>query len=161
VATLAPGPSAFPEARGASADPAPNPDEAAYSVTTPLPVFYSCSKCPAYCCSYPQIPVTPKDERRLARGLGKSVEEVRRKVTKEGLEAGTRVMRHKDDHVFLTVCRFLDGEKRRCTIYEHRPDACREYPGTVRCGYYDFLLSERRRQENGELVLTAYETDVG
>jgi uncharacterized protein len=128
-------------------------------VSVPLPVFYQCARCPGYCCSYPQIPVTAGDERRLARGLGKTVEEVRRRITTTGIDGG-RIMRHKDDAIFASVCRFLDSEKRRCTVYAFRPGACRDYPGTVRCGYYDFLTSERRRQENSELVLTAYETDL-
>ena len=127
-------------------------------MSTSLPVFYQCARCPGYCCSYPQIPVTAADERRLARGLGKSVEHVRKRVTEDGIEG--RIMRHKDDRIFESVCRFLDSEKRRCTVYSFRPTACRDYPGTVRCGYYDFLTSERRRQENPELVLTAYETDL-
>lgn len=126
-----------------------------------LPVFYDCGRCPAYCCSYPQIPVTAADERRLARGLGRTVEEVRRRITKKGLDEGSRVLRHKQDRIFDSVCRFLDSGSRRCTVYAHRPAACRAYPGTVRCGYYDFLASERRRQENPDLVLTAYETDLG
>ena len=128
---------------------------------TRLPVFYSCAKCPAFCCSYPQIPVTDADERRLAKGLGKTVEEVQAKITKPGTEKGLRIMRDKPDAIFDSVCRFLDSTTRRCTIYEIRPRACREYPGTVRCGYYDFLTSERRRQEDPKLVLTAYETDLG
>jgi uncharacterized protein len=70
-------------------------------------------------------------------------------------------MRHKPDKIYDSVCRFLDSEARRCTIYQFRPKACREYPGTVRCGYYDFLTSERRRQEDPKLVMTAYETDLG
>ena len=70
-------------------------------------------------------------------------------------------MRHQADRIFESVCRFLDPQARRCTIYQHRPEACRDYPGTVRCGYYDFLSSERRRQENDELVITAFETDLG
>ena len=125
-----------------------------------LPVFYDCANCPAFCCSYPQIPVTPADERRLAAGLSMTLEAVQRKITKPGLEKGTRVMRHKDDHIFVTVCRFLDSDARRCTLYAHRPEACRDYPGTVRCGYYDFLSSERRRQEDPKLVVTAFETDL-
>jgi Fe-S-cluster containining protein len=130
-------------------------------VTARLPVFYNCAKCPAFCCSYPQIPVTTSDELRLARGLGIPLDEVRRKVTKDGLEKGTRIMRHKDDAIFASVCRFLDSDTRRCTVYLHRPRACREYPGTARCGYYDFLCAERQRQEDPALVLTAWETDLG
>lgn len=126
-----------------------------------LPVFYDCGNCPAYCCSYPQIEVTDEDVARLAQRFGVGVEAARRRFTTDGLEAGTRILRHKDDDVFETVCRFLDSKARRCTVYEHRPDACRAYPGTVRCGYYDFLASERRRQDDPALVLTAYETDLG
>ena len=126
-----------------------------------LPVFYSCSNCPGFCCSYPQIPVDEEDEARLALGLGMTLEEVRRSVTKKGLEKGTRVLRHQSDPIFESVCRFFDRVARRCTIYEHRPGTCRDYPGTVRCGYYDFLTSERRRQENPHLVMTAFETDLG
>jgi hypothetical protein len=35
----------------------------------PIPVRnrYSCSKCPAYCCSYPEIEVTTRDIERLAK----------------------------------------------------------------------------------------------
>ena len=29
--------------------------------------LYSCSKCPAYCCSYPLIEITKRDLARLAR----------------------------------------------------------------------------------------------
>lgn len=126
-----------------------------------LPVFYDCGNCPAYCCSYPQIEVSEADVARLGRGFGVTTAAARRRFTTDGIEPGTRILRHKDDDIFETVCRFLDSDARRCTIYEHRPDACRAYPGTVRCGYYDFLASERRRQEDPDLVLTAYETDLG
>jgi Fe-S-cluster containining protein len=105
--------------------------------------------------------VSTADELRLSRGLGIPLEVIRQKVTKDGLEKGTRIMRHKDDAIFASVCRFLDSDTRRCTVYKHRPRACREYPGTGRCGYYDFLSAERQRQENPALVMTAWETDLG
>lgn len=121
---------------------------------------YNCLKCPGYCCSYPRIPVTDADVARLAGRFGIPPEEARRRFTKRGQDEGERVLRHTHDPIFDSSCRFLDVEKRRCTIYEHRPDACREYPGSARCGYYDFLASERRRQEDPALVLTAWVTDV-
>ena len=37
-------------------------------------VFFDCQKCPAFCCTYPQTPVTAKDLRRLARHLSIDVE---------------------------------------------------------------------------------------
>jgi Fe-S-cluster containining protein len=50
------------------------------------------------------------------------------------------------------ICQFFDTEKRCCTIYPARPGACRAYPGTARCGYYDFLSFERRAQNDAEFV---------
>ncbi|UCC25780.1 MAG: YkgJ family cysteine cluster protein [Gemmatimonadales bacterium] len=125
-----------------------------------LPVFYSCLKCPAYCCTYPQIPVEKRDIRRLAKRFGISEEKARKKFTKKGEERGTRVLRHREDAIFDSACMFLDPDSRGCTIYEHRPTPCREYPGTVRCGYYDFLASERTRQEDDDLVITAWVADL-
>ncbi|MDT8340360.1 MAG: YkgJ family cysteine cluster protein [Longimicrobiales bacterium] len=125
-----------------------------------LPVFYNCLRCPAYCCTYPQIPVTGRDVRRLASHFGIPEEKARKRFTRKGEEKGTRVLRHRDDGVFDSACMFLDRETRGCTIYDVRPTPCRAYPGTARCGYYDFLASERRRQEDEDLVITAWVADV-
>lgn len=124
-----------------------------------LRVFYSCAKCPAYCCTYPRIPITKRDIERLAKGHGISYEKARKRFTKKGEEKGERILRHREDEIFETACMFLDEETRGCTIYEFRPTPCREYPGTARCGYYDFLANERGRQEDPDLVITAYVTD--
>jgi len=43
-----------------------------------------------------------------------------------------------------------------CTIYDGRPEICRDYPGTRKCGYYEFLQFERMLQEDDEFVPTAY-----
>ena len=108
-----------------------------------LPIFYNCERCPAYCCSYPSITVRERDIGRLAKHLDLSTEAVKRTLTKRGTE-GQRVLRHKWDDVFGTVCRLLDRESRKCTVYQARPLICRQFPGTPRCGYYDFLSFERR-----------------
>jgi uncharacterized protein len=121
-------------------------------MVTSLPIFYSCDRCPSYCCSYPRIPVQPADVKRLARHLGLTVETATRKFTKKGEEPGERILRHQPDAVYGTVCRFLDRDSRRCTVYEARPGVCRDYPGACRCGYYDFLAFERRVQEDPEFV---------
>ncbi len=112
--------------------------------------LYDCAKCPAYCCSYPQIPVTLVDVRRLARRFELPAEEAERKFTKKAPD-GTRILRHKVDHIFPSTCRFFDQEARQCTVYEHRPKICREFP-THRCGYYDFLMWERDQQNDDEFV---------
>ena len=63
-----------------------------------------------------------------------------------------RVLRHQKDEIFGTACQFLDLETRQCTIYDGRPEICREYPGGVRCGFYDFLMAERSSQNDPEYV---------
>jgi Fe-S-cluster containining protein len=109
-----------------------------------LPVFFNCSKCPAYCCSYDRIDVNRRDILRLARHFHISYEQAEKRYTR--IACGDRVLRHQKDHIFKSVCRFLDKEARRCTIYKARPEVCRGYPYGPRCGYYEFLASERRRQ---------------
>jgi Fe-S-cluster containining protein len=121
-----------------------------------LPIFYDCSRCPAYCCTYARIAVTPRDIKRLARHFGIGVREAKRRFTKRGEEKGEIVLRHQKDEHFGTACRFLDTETRRCTIYESRPTVCREFPGTVRCGYYDFLSFERNNQDDKEYISTTW-----
>jgi len=120
-------------------------------------ILYDCDVCPAYCCSYPRIIVEDKDLKRLAKHFGISTKEARKKYTKKGEEPGERVLRHQDDeNAYGTICQFLDLETRGCTVYKARPEICRDYPGTKRCGYYDFLKFERMLQEDDEFVSTAY-----
>ena len=118
-----------------------------------LKVLFNCLKCPAYCCSYDRIDVTRRDIQRLAKHFGIAYDEAERRYTK--IAAGDRVLRHKKDHIFKSVCMFLDTEERRCTIYDARPAVCREYPESLRCGYYDFLASERRRQCDDDFIPSA------
>ena len=121
-----------------------------------LPVFYDCDRCPAYCCSYARIEVKPRDIERLARHFSISTVTATERFTKPGADEGEIVLRHKKDEHFGTVCRFLDTATRRCTVYEARPTVCREFPGAVRCGYYDFLSFERRTQEDADYVSSTW-----
>ena len=121
-----------------------------------MPTFYNCNRCPAYCCSYPRIPVKDSDVRRLARHLDLAPKTVARKFTRKGDEPGEVILRHQPDSIFGTVCQFLDTETRRCTVYEARPSICRTYPGTARCGYYDFLCFERRAQEDPDFIPSTF-----
>ena len=43
---------------------------------------YSCLKCPGYCCSYPEIEVTPRDIERLAKHFGVGYKEAEERYTK-------------------------------------------------------------------------------
>ena len=118
-----------------------------------LRVLFNCSKCPAFCCSYERIEITRKDIQRLAVHFALTYEEAEKRFTK--IARRSRVLRHHKDHIFESVCAFLDSDTRRCTIYEARPGVCRTYPESVRCGYYDFLASERRRQGDEEFIPSA------
>lgn len=115
-------------------------------------VQYSCKKCPAYCCSYPEIEVTPRDIERLGRRFGLDYRTAEARFTKYDPKEKVQLLRHRKDKVFATVCAFLHPKERRCTVYEHRPAVCREYPDSKRCGYYDFLKFERAHQDDPKFI---------
>lgn len=121
-----------------------------------LPIFYDCLNCPSYCCTYPRIPVTKRDIRRLAKHHGLSEDEAADAFTKPGWTKRERVMKHQPDELFGSACRFLDLDTRLCTVHEARPSVCRGHPEGPNCGYYTFLMSERRDQDDPDFVARAY-----
>lgn len=123
---------------------------------TPLPIFYDCLNCPSYCCTYPRIPVTRRDIQRLAKHFGIEEEDARNRFSKPGTTKRERVLRHQTDQVFGSACRFLDLETRLCTVHKRRPSVCRGHPTGPNCGYYQFLMSERRDQDDPDFVARAY-----
>ena len=120
----------------------------------PVPVRtnYSCAKCPGYCCSYPEIEVTPRDIQRLAKRFELDYAAAEQRFTKYDAKERVRLLRHKKDTVFATVCTFFDQDKRRCGVYESRPGVCREYPDSKHCGYYEFLKFERAHQDDPDFI---------
>ncbi len=122
-----------------------------------MPARYDCTRCPGYCCSYPRIAVSASDVARLARHFGLPVEGAREKFTYRHMTDGReeRILRHRKDDVFASVCRFLDRKTRRCTIYAARPAVCRQYPHGTRCGYWEFLRFEREQQGDEEFIPSA------
>lgn len=114
---------------------------------------YNCLKCPGYCCSYPVIAITQRDVERLARHFDVTPDVAEKRFTKSSGDH-KRVLRRQEDEHFGYICRFFDTDKRRCTIYEARPQICREFPGEPRCGYYDFLTFEREHQRDPDHVAT-------
>jgi Fe-S-cluster containining protein len=113
---------------------------------------YSCLKCPGYCCSYSEIEISKRDIARLARHFGLDYERAETRFTKADPKRDIRMLRHRKDRIFDSICMFFDQDKRRCTVYEARPGVCRAYPDTPRCGYYDFLAFEREQQGDPEYV---------
>lgn len=117
-------------------------------------IHYDCSKCPGYCCSYPRIEVKDSDLRRLAKHFGIGVEQAERRFTRiyKSDEGPERILRHRKDEVYGSICAFFDTGARRCTVYAGRPTVCREYPNGGRCGYYEFLKFERKHQDDPDFV---------
>jgi uncharacterized protein len=106
---------------------------------------YDCSKCPGYCCSYPQIALAKTDVARLARHFDIPFETAERRFTRK--DYGQQwIMRRKHDEHFGKICRFFDIKKRNCSIYTARPKVCRTFPNAKKCGYWDFLTWEREQQ---------------
>jgi uncharacterized protein len=118
---------------------------------------YDCSQCPGYCCSYSRISVTSYDIERLAKHFSLSPAVARQRFTYHYTAGGVDewVLRHHKDHVYKSICRFFDRDKRRCTVYEARPGVCRKYPYGNRCGYFDFLKFEREQQGDDDFIPSA------
>jgi uncharacterized protein len=112
---------------------------------------YDCSKCPGYCCSYPVIQLNKADIARLAKHFSLTPEVAQERFTKSAHGYDLVMKRKKDEH-FGKICRFFDTAKRRCTVYTARPAVCRSFPDEKTCGYWDFLVFERRHQKDPEVV---------
>ncbi|HRO61980.1 MAG TPA: YkgJ family cysteine cluster protein [Burkholderiaceae bacterium] len=120
-------------------------------------IRYDCLKCPGYCCSYPRIEVQDSDLRRLAAHFGLELAVAERRFTRRYRDDDNdeRILRHRKDHVYGSICRFFDTKARRCTVYEARPDVCRQYPNGAKCGYYEFIRFERRHQDDPDFIPSA------
>jgi Fe-S-cluster containining protein len=111
---------------------------------------YDCLECPGYCCTYDFINVYADDVRRIAKRFKISEKKARQRFTKESKYG--RVLRMKEDPAYGRACVFLHSTRRICTIYNHRPKVCRDYPHGTRCGYWDYLVWERRHQGSPEII---------
>lgn len=71
-----------------------------------------------------RLGVTTEDEAK------NSLKKLVKRLSKEGIISGYR---HGTELFMLTQkngrdCFFLDSKTRRCTVYEKRPDVCRQFP---------------------------------
>ncbi|MGD1069873.1 MAG: YkgJ family cysteine cluster protein [Bryobacteraceae bacterium] len=84
-----------------------------------------CRAC-ANCCKVAETDITERDVDRLARALGIAPKQfVLEYTTMSVQEEGETILR-RNQH----GCIFLDGND--CTIYDDRPDTCRNFPHLVR-----------------------------
>lgn len=114
---------------------------------------YDCTRCvPSWCCAYPLIAVTSKDIKRLAKGFGMTEEEVKSKHLRRVKDEKQWHLRQRQNEYRGKICKFYIDNK--CSVYEHRPDVCREFPYKERCHYYDFLEAERKHQDDENIVVS-------
>jgi len=98
---------------------------------------FDCLTC-ANCCRTLGPRITYKDIEKMAVGLRIKAAEV---------EARYLRIDEDDDYVFKTMpCPFLMSDN-YCSIYEHRPKACREYPHTDRKKFYQLHQLTIRNSE--------------
>ena len=81
---------------------------------------FDCTTC-ARCCKDAYVVVDTGDIARLAKALGKKRSEFRAEYIGKNEDGDTCLNRR--------PCPFL--KKNMCTIYESRPDCCREYPHSL------------------------------
>ncbi|NTW25096.1 MAG: YkgJ family cysteine cluster protein [Lentimicrobium sp.] len=91
--------------------------------------FYDCLKC-ANCCRSISPAISHNDVEQLAKKL---------KVKPSDLVVKYLHLDEEGDFVFQSApCPFID-EENYCSVYSHRPKACREYPHTDRSRFYQLL----------------------
>jgi Fe-S-cluster containining protein len=84
-----------------------------------------CRSC-ASCCRVAETDVTKRDIDRLSRYLGlKQQEFVEQYTTSSAFEQKEPILRRRE-----SGCIFLEGND--CSIYEARPDTCRDFPHLIR-----------------------------
>lgn len=94
-------------------------------ITEEIESNIDCRAC-ASCCKVAETDVTERDIARLSRYLGISPREfVAQYTTASAFEQREPILRRR-----ATGCVFLSGND--CTVYEARPDTCRDFPHLIR-----------------------------
>lgn len=101
-----------------------------------------CRKCIGNCCTMP-VEVKIEDLLRLGRVSQDDLHASRRKLVNRLKREGVIQSYREVSQLFMLVqrvnddCLFLNEQTRLCTVYENRPDVCRQFPLTmgIRPGY--------------------------
>jgi hypothetical protein len=101
---------------------------------------FRCTGC-GNCCRDTRVMISDADIRRIVDGTGKSFDEFARFLEEDEIILDKRSpwwVRFRKRRKVIALrwrnrssCVFLDDATNRCTIYEHRPMACREHPFNV------------------------------
>lgn len=89
-------------------------------LAAPIRAAIDCTQC-ANCCHKLDVDVTCADVHRLAEGLGTSADAIITNYVDRG-----SLTDDSEWKLHAGPCRFLKGKL--CSVYAHRPDACRIYP---------------------------------
>jgi len=106
--------------------------------------FYDCLGC-ANCCRSISPAISHND-----------VEQLGKKLKSKPSDLVVKYMRldEEGDYVFRAApCPFIDDEN-YCSVYSHRPKACREYPHTDRARFYQLLKLSLKNAEICPVVYT-------
>lgn len=109
-------------------------DDIVHEITDDVWEQIDCTKC-ANCCTTMETPLNPEDKARLAKRFNISEEEFTQ----------TYMAMYEDEFNTQRLmlkslpCVFLDSNN-RCTVYEDRPDTCREYPFLYKNDFASRLL---------------------
>lgn len=104
-----------------------------------------CMQCRGTCCSLP-VEVQPEDLVRIGLIDAFELQENMKRIYKRLCKNGFVEHFHAKTNTFTLTrlangdCLYLDAKTRRCTIYEKRPDTCRNHPQIgPRSGYCAFI----------------------
>ena len=118
-----------------------------------------CGSCTSSCCTLP-VEVKVKDLVRIGLvdefELGDPPKNIAKRLQKEGI-----VERFNQKSGIFTLqrmsnndCLFLDRKSRMCTIYEKRPDTCRNHPRVgPRPGYCAYIPKAVERKNSSEKLM--------
>jgi uncharacterized protein len=95
-------------------------DKLVGDITRGVWAMIDCTAC-ANCCKTLRPEFSEQDQKHIAEQLGLSVEQFREKYLELNNDDGESVWQ-----INQSPCPFLENNK--CTIYENRPNDCRQYP---------------------------------
>jgi hypothetical protein len=117
-------------------------DEVVHKLHREAFASFDCLTC-ANCCKTIGPRLTAQDIERMAKFL---------KMKLSDFYSRYIIADEDDDLVFAShPCPFLESDN-RCTVYEHRPKACREYPHTDRKRFYQILELSHKNCETCPVV---------
>jgi Fe-S-cluster containining protein len=125
-----------------------NLDQQVFEITDSVWSKIDCTAC-GQCCEELKPAFSKKEQQHLAKLLGLNIEQFREKYLQYDSE---------DEPAWRTrqtPCPFLDGKK--CSIYEERPEECRDYPYLYKPDFSSRMISMIERTFTCPIVYSVME----